>query len=96
MENTTFKSDSIINLLNSKYYFISFNAESKKTILYKGNEFKFIPKGNGGTHEIALELGSINGKLSYPSICVINNNNIVYQYGGLMKTEELLTLLNKL
>jgi len=51
MQNTTFKNDSIITLLNSKFYFVNFDAEEKRTVKFDGHTFKFKPTGSGtGTH----------------------------------------------
>lgn len=97
MINTTLDDESVINLLNSQFYFIDLNAESKKIISYSGQTFKYEPSGgNTGVHELAEQLGKIEGKLNYPTISIINyKNDIVFQYGGLMKTDELLTVLNE-
>ena len=98
MNNTTLDDENVINLLNDHFYFVDLNAEYKKVISYSGQTFKYKPSGgNTGVHELAEQLGKINGKLNYPTISIINyKNEIVFQYGGLMKTDELLTVLNEL
>ena len=98
MSNTTFKNDSIISLLNDHFYFVDLDAETKNDIKYKGYAFKYKPSGaNTGVHELAEQLGEIEGKLNYPTISIINHKNeIIFQNGGLMKTNEMLTLLSKL
>ena len=97
MQSTTFKNDSIISFLNDNFYFISLNAEHKKDIYYQGHTFKYKPTGrNTGVHELAKELSSINGEINYPTISVFKNNEILFQYGGLMKTNQLFPVLREL
>lgn len=95
MKNTTLNNDTVISVLNKLFYFVDLDAESKKDISYGGHVFKFKPTGSDtGVHELAEQLGMINGKLDYPTVSVINaNNEIVFQHGGLLKTKELLTVL---
>lgn len=96
MENITFKNDSLTRLLNSKFYFISFDAESRDDVKYSGNVFKFLPKGNEGIHEMAFELGTINGEIKFPTFCILKENNIVFQNGGFMNSNELILVLEKI
>ena len=98
MKNTTFKNDSVIDVLNNNFYFIDLNAESTEDIYYGGHTFRYKPTGvNTGVHELAEQLGTIDGKMNYPTISIINTQNeIVFQYGGLLKTDELLAVLKKL
>ena len=98
MENTTFQNSEIIKSLNEKYYFISFDAESKDDIKLKGNTFRFQPSGNNtGTHELATQLGTINGELSFPSLCFLNSNyEIIFQHNQFINSKDLLTVLTGL
>ncbi len=95
MRHTTLNNDSVISVLNTLFYFIDLNAESKNDITYGGYEFTFKPTGSDtGVHELAEQLGMINGKLDYPTVSVVNaKNEIVFQHGGVLKTNELLTVL---
>jgi thioredoxin-related protein len=94
MKTTTFKNDSVIALLNNDFYFTSLNAESKQPISYLGKLFKYRPTGlNTGVHELAEQLGTIDGEINYPAICIVNKNEILFQYGGLMQADELLKVL---
>lgn len=97
MQNITLKNDSIVRLLNDNFYFISLNAEDKKDLHYQGYTFKYRPTGrNTGVHDLAYELGTIDGKINYPTISVFNNKEILFQHGGLMKTNELNAVLKEL
>lgn len=75
MKKNTFSNDEIIKKLNADFYFIPFNAESKEDISFLGKTFKYLPNGtNTGTHELALALGKINNKISYPTTVILNEN----------------------
>jgi len=97
MKHTTFKNQEVVNELNSKFYFVDFNGESKDEITYLGNKFKYNPTGaKAGVHELAQELGTIKGKLNYPCICILNaKNEITFQYGGKMDKKSLMAVLSE-
>ncbi len=98
MQNTTFKNEKIINLLNEKFYFTELDAEEKRDITFFGKTFRYKPNGKStGIHELAETLGNIHGKVSYPSIIILNpENEIIFQYDGFLNTEHFLQLLIKL
>ncbi len=97
MEHTTFQNDSVIHLLNEHFYYISFNAESKDSIHFMGQTFQFEPNGStSGVHQLAKELGSIDGKTNYPTLCILSKNyEIIFQYAGYLNSDELVNILNK-
>ena len=97
MKAKTFKNEQVINQLNQKFYFVDFNAEKQRTIWFNNTVYKFKPFGNNvGLHELALELGTINNQISYPTLCVLNyKNEIVFQYSGFLNAKNLLHLLKK-
>lgn len=98
MKNTTFKNDSIIKLLNDKFYFIDFNAEEKRKIIFDGQTFKYKPTGtNTGTHELAEQLATYDKQVSYPTLCFLNTiNEIVFQYNQFINYKDLQTILTRL
>jgi len=93
MQNTTFKSKEVIKELNQNFYFISFNAEDKRTISFNKNNFKFKPKGtNTGIHELAEVLSN----QSYPTITIVNSAyTIVTQIESFTNAEIVLQVLKK-
>lgn len=93
MENTTFKNKEIINELNQNFYFISFNAEDKKEIIFNKNKFKFRPKGNNSRiHELAESLSN----QTYPTITILNSDyTILTQIESLVNAKTLLKILEK-
>jgi hypothetical protein len=98
MEHTTFQAAAVIDLLEQYYYFISFNAEEKRSIRFNGYDFHFQPTGtNTGIHELAEALASIDGQVSYPTVCILNEQyEIVFQYTGFIGEQELILVLEEL
>nr|WP_294785267.1 thioredoxin fold domain-containing protein [uncultured Flavobacterium sp.] len=98
MKNTTFKNQEIIQNLNSDFYFVDFNAEEKRDILFNNHTFKYQPSGNNiGVHELALQLGTQNNQIVYPVLCVLNEKNeIIFQYSNYLAPKDFKMLLEKL
>jgi hypothetical protein len=76
---------------------VQFNAEEKQDIVFNKNIFTYKPTGNNtGIHELAEQLGTVNGKLSYPSCCILNaENEIIFQYDGFLFVNDLLKVLKE-
>ncbi len=98
MKNTTFKNDEVINMLNQKFYFVSLNVEEKQDIPFRGHRFEYKPTGaNTGINELAEQLGTIDGQVSYPSICFLNADyEIIYQKKGFVAAKDFLAILTAL
>lgn len=98
MKNTTFKNDNIVKLLNENFYFLDLNAEEKRNIRFHQKTFKYKPTGNNtGVNELAEQLGSTNGKLSYPALCFLNaDNEIIYQHHDFTDAKTLKKILERL
>lgn len=98
MENTTFKNKEIIVALNRNFYFISFDAENKKDVLFNKTVFKFKPKGNNsGIHELATALAEKNGDTTYPAITILNSDySIAIQLQSYINAKDLLQVLGKI
>jgi thioredoxin-related protein len=97
MKNTSLKNKEIIQLLQDKFYFVSLDIEEKKPIYFQSHTFHYKPTGvNTGVHELAEQLGTINGSIAYPGLCILNAaNEIIYQKEGYISAKELLVILNK-
>ncbi|TRX27053.1 DUF255 domain-containing protein [Flavobacterium franklandianum] len=97
MKNSTFKNPEIITFLNDNFYFISFDAESKKDIHFNNHTFQFKPKGqNTGIHELATALATINSQVVYPTVTVLESDfSIVFQKHSFLSSKELLVILEK-
>ena len=97
MEQTTFQNKEVIQVLNEKYYFISFDGEHKESVLFRNRWFKYIPNGrNTGTHELAIALATIDRSLVYPSFVVLNSDyEIIFQYGAFLESVAMKKILEE-
>ena len=95
MENSTFKNSEIISILNTGFYFIPLDAESKNDIHFNNHTFQFIPKGqNTGIHELATALATINSQVVYPTVTLLQTDfSIIYQKHSYLNNKELLVVL---
>jgi len=73
MEATTFTHPAIAKILNEQFYAVRFDAETNDTINFAGQ--KFINEGNRNRSPHQLAVALLQGKMSYPSIAYLNENN---------------------
>jgi thioredoxin-related protein len=97
MKKTTFKNKDVIHILNEKFYLIYINGEEKRDITFLGKTFKYKPSGkNTGTHQLAKELASIKGKISYPTTIILNTKfEIDLQIDSHINSKKMNTILKK-
>ncbi|NEU09502.1 DUF255 domain-containing protein [Flavihumibacter sp. R14] len=95
MSNSLQRNRQINDLISREFYVVLLDGEEKNNIRFAGRDFRFKPTGaNTGTHELAAALGTLNGQISYPSICFLNvRNEIVYQHAGFLDPPSLLAML---
>ncbi|RXR21160.1 thioredoxin family protein [Flavobacterium amnicola] len=98
MENSTFKNQEVIQQLNENFYFVSLDAEVPSDITFLNHTFKFRPTGpKTGVHELATELATINNKVMYPTIAILDASfAILFQKQSYLNAEELLSILQKI
>ena len=98
MENSTFKNQEVIKLLNSNFYFVSFNVETKDDITFNKHTFRFKPTGhNTGIHELATELATIETKVVYPTITILNPDySILFQKHSFLNAKSIISILEKM
>ncbi|MBW3546307.1 MAG: DUF255 domain-containing protein [Bacteroidetes bacterium] len=98
MQHSSFKDKAIAELLDNHFYLVDLDAEERRSIHFHGHTFRYKPTGNDtGVHELAEQLGAIEGKISFPSLCFLNaENEIIYQQGGFMDAEALQKVLEQL
>ncbi len=70
MEKSTFTNPAIAEYVNSKYYAVRFNAESREPITIAGKTYVYNEKYR--SHELALAL--LQGQLSYPTTVYLDEN----------------------
>ena len=82
-------------MISNKYHLIFLDAEERNHLRFNGKVFKYRPSGfNTGINELAVELGMIRGRISYPTLTILDaKKNIIYQKDGYHKPKELLILL---
>lgn len=97
MVHSTFKNPEVVQLLNDNFYFVSLDAEHKEPITFKNKTFQFKPKGkNSGVHELAEELATIDGSLTYPTFSILDENSaILLQISEFTNAETMIRLLKE-
>lgn len=73
MDKKTFSHPTIAAYLNKYFYPVKFNAESKAPITFQGILFENNGSGNRSPHELAAAL--LQGKMSYPSVAYMDEEN---------------------
>lgn len=92
MDATTFANPEIIAYLNKNYHCVKLDGEHKNPITFKGREYKFVPSGRRGYHELPAEL--MNGRMSYPTLVVLKEDwSILQALPGYKSASDLLPIL---
>ena len=92
MDATTFKDPRIIKILNEDFYAVKLDGEGKEAIVFKDREYKFVPQGRNGYHELAAAL--MQGKLSYPTTVYLDENlNMIQPIPGYLQVQDLEPIL---
>lgn len=65
MDRETFSDSLIIEYINEHFYAVKLNAEQRESIYWNDQEFKWIPEGKNGVHQLASVL--CDGQMSYPT-----------------------------
>ncbi|MCI4669100.1 MAG: thioredoxin family protein [Bacteroidia bacterium] len=97
MKKTTFQDEKVKTKLKSDFYFISFNGESKEDVVFSGHRFRYQPSGAGtGEHQLAKQLGEVDGELAYPTLVVLNDKyEIIGQWNSFLSGKRLGRILAK-
>ena len=77
MDKATFQQQNISSYINTNYYAVKFDAETKTDIQFKDKLFKYVRQGSSGYHQLAAEITF--GKLSYPTIVFLDEHLNVIQ-----------------
>ena len=93
MDAATFQQPDISAYLNKKYYAVKFDAEQKEPIKLGDKEYKFVPNGRRGYHELASAL--LNGRMSYPTVVFLDKDfNMIQPLPGYRGPEEMGPILH--
>jgi len=92
MDATTFVDAKLVAYLNENYYCVKLDGEEKDSIKFKGKEFPFVKNGRRGYNKIAFEL--LSGKMSYPTLVVLDENlDILQVFKGYKSAADLLPII---
>ncbi|WP_439127852.1 thioredoxin family protein [Polaribacter sp.] len=99
MDRTAFKNKEVIHILNSEYYAIKMNTESKETIFFDAIKYsnKQLEKSRRPTHEIPLLLAKRKGKpFTLPVNLILDKNfRIVKRRFNYISPEEMIKMLKE-
>lgn len=94
MDENTFTDAGIQAALNSNFTTVKFNAESKDAISFNDKSYSFVKTGARGANQLAIDLGSVGGRLGYPTLVVLDANGTKLQsFAGYKDVETLATIL---
>jgi thioredoxin-related protein len=94
MDSGTFADANVSKYLGEKFYAVKFNAESPGKVTFKGKTYEFEAMGNRGANGLAVELGSFNGRLGYPTIVILDESlNKLETNPGYKDAASLLSLI---
>lgn len=93
MQNTMLKNTRVSPLLSTKFHTVLLDAEERKDIFFAGRTFRY----RAGINELAQQLATIKGRVSYPTLSILNSNNeIIYQHDGYLSAQAMLYTLKKI
>ena len=97
IKTTSFKNEELISTLNEEFYFVMFNGEEKETVSFQNKSYSYIPRGaTSGSHELAFEIGQIDGKLLFPTIVILDTNlTVLYKRASFHSASELLKVIDQ-
>ena len=100
MDASTFQDPIIVNYINSSFYSVKFDGETRDTIHFNNHYFynsdplylKKSSNSRGKTHLFAHSI--LDGKLTYPSYVLLDENlTRLMIYNGYKKVDEMLGIL---
>jgi len=93
MDGSTFKDPNVVGYMNQKYYAVKFNAERRDTVVFNNRKFHDLsPDGKRGTNALAYSL--LDGRMSYPSFVILDENlQRAHVIAGYKSTEPFLANL---
>jgi thioredoxin-related protein len=93
MDASTFMDKEVVKYMNTNFYAVKMNAESKEPIAYKGQLYEY-KQYNAKAGYNTLAVGLLDAKMSFPSFVVLNKNEVKKgKIAGFKDATTLLTLL---
>lgn len=93
MDKNTFENAEIAKYVNSNFYAVKLNAETKETLKFKGKDYEFVKGKKRGHNLLAKEL--LKGRLSYPTISFLDEDlNLINAFPGYKSPQDFDALMN--
>lgn len=73
MDQVAFSDPTTLANLKNNFVLVKFNAEAETPVNFNGKTYGLIANGNRKANELALSLGSIGGRIGYPTLVVLDN-----------------------
>ena len=90
----TLKDEEIQNYLAQNFHVVDFDIQTKESVVYKDQLYKYVEDPKMGYHALAFEL--LDKKLSFPAILVLDNDlNKIDLTRGYKNKRQLLEFLEK-
>ena len=90
MDENTFQDAGVVSALNEGFTAVKFNAETPSPVTFNGKSYNFAKTGARGANQLALDLGSVGGKLGYPTLIILDENgNKLQAFPGFKDVETL-------
>jgi thioredoxin-related protein len=90
MDENTFQDAGVVSVINESFTAVKFNAETTSPVTYNGKTYNFVKTGARGANQLALDLGSVGGKLGYPTLIILDENgNKLQAFPGFKDVETL-------
>lgn len=91
MDKNTFQNPEVSKYMQDNFYMVKMDAEGKDPIKYQGKEFKFVPSGRRGYHELAAAL--LQGRMSYPTVVFLDEQlNMLSPVPGYQQVEPFMQI----
>lgn len=92
MDRETFNNPAIAQYLKENYYLVKFNAETRDTLEFKGKKYMNNGIGPKSVNDLAVEF--LGGKMSYPTIVYMDENeNLLSAVPGYMTPSDIEPIL---
>jgi thioredoxin-related protein len=90
MDASTFLNDTVANYINTNFYAVKLDAETKDTLHFRGTQFVYVPEFK--SNELAVSL--LNKQMGYPSYVFLDEKfGMLKVVPGFLPTETMMPVL---
>ena len=96
MDKTTFTDPKVVEYVTKNFYAVKFNAEGNDTVNFNKQTFvnPGTPTKTRATHQLAMAIGSQNGRIGYPTISYIDEqSHVISVVPGYLPADQFLIYL---